>query len=292
MSLNLLLHCGARNVGAESVRLSHTPPRTETHVPVPHGLLYDQIQSRLMREGFRVVQEGHGLSSDENQWFGMFHVERQTDAVDRWIETSNRGVNGHYRQPGDTADQYGDQLTTPDRDDDYGVIVAARNSHDKMFSAGVGCGSQVFICDNLAFFADVQLARRHTSEIMRDLPGLVEDVIGKVSLFTREQDTRIAAYKAHMLTEQKAALLLCRALDAKVFPTRFASQAWGEFLRPSHDIFRRDGQTCWRLFNAITEVLKPRTANRRRVAEVPGRAIETRTMNLHRLLDDVVGLAA
>lgn len=292
MSLNLMLHCGSRNVEADAVRLSHTPDRTETHVPVPHGLLYDQIQSRLMREGFRVVQEGHGLSANENQWFGMFHVERQTDAVDRWIEASHRGVDGHYPTPGEAAGQYADQLTRPGDDDDYGVIVAARNSHDKLFSASIGCGSQVFICDNLAFFADVRLARRHTSEIMRDLPDMVEDVIGKVSLFTREQDTRISAYKAHRLSESKAALLICKAMDGGVLPSRYAQQAWGEFLRPRHDVFRRHGQTAWRFFNAVTEVLKPRTKGRTRVAEVPSRKIETRTMDLHRLLDDVVGLAA
>lgn len=290
-ALNLMLHCGSRNVGADAVRLSHTPPGTETHCPVPHGLVYDQICSRLMREGFAVVQEGHGLSEDDNQWFGMFHVERQTAAVDRWIETSNRGVDGHYRQPGEAADQYGDQLTTPDRDDDYGVIVAARNSHDKKFSASVGCGSQVFVCDNLAFFADVQLARRHTSEIMRDLPDMVTDVIGKVALFTREQDTRISAYKSFRLTEARAAHLLCQAMDDGILPSRYAGQAWGEFLRPTHDVFRRHGRTCWRFFNAVTEVLKPRP-NRKRVAEVPSRTIETRTMNLHRLLDEHVGLAA
>ena len=65
---------------------------------------------------------------------------------------------------------------------DYNTVIGLRNSHDKVISAGVACGSGVFVCDNLCFSGEVKLARKHTANILTDLPhlvrGIVENVLG------------------------------------------------------------------------------------------------------------------
>ena len=62
--------------------------------------------------------------------------------------------------------------------DDYGLVIGLRNSHDKSFPASIALGSGVFVCDNLAFSAEVTIARRHTRFIERDLPRVVHTAVG------------------------------------------------------------------------------------------------------------------
>ena len=42
-------------------------------------------------------------------------------------------------------------------------------------------GSAVFVCDNLAFSAEVTIARRHTRFIERDLPRIVHTAVGRLA---------------------------------------------------------------------------------------------------------------
>jgi hypothetical protein len=55
-----------------------------------------------------------------------------------------------------------------------------RNSHDKMFPAGVVAGASVFVRVNLSFSGEAKLAGKHTRFIVRDLPGLVAAGIGRM----------------------------------------------------------------------------------------------------------------
>jgi hypothetical protein len=62
---------------------------------------------------------------------------------------------------------------------DYSRVLGIRNSHDKRFPAGLVPGSQVMVCDNLAFSGDIQVAWKHTGMILNDLTihALDRDVI-------------------------------------------------------------------------------------------------------------------
>jgi hypothetical protein len=44
----------------------------------------------------------------------------------------------------------------------YEDVPGSRNSHDRSFPVSIGYGSQVFVCDNMAFLAEHQIKRRHT----------------------------------------------------------------------------------------------------------------------------------
>ena len=154
--LNLCLHCGARTWPARKFkRPRHRPPR-RTWVPVPHHRLLEQVETTLTGGGLTVVGQAHALWHEGLRYFGLLEVH-----------------NGEAH-------------------DDYGLVIGLRNSHDKSFPASIGLGSGVFVCDNLAFSAEVTIARRHTRFIERDLPRVVHTAVGRLADMRGQQDQRIA----------------------------------------------------------------------------------------------------
>lgn len=238
----LFLHCGANPATREQVSEILTPARTDTWVPIGHANLLAGVIGSLERSGLHVVTESHGLTKDGQRYFGLMQV-----------------ANG----------------SNPD---DYGLVVGVRNSHDKTFPAALVLGAAVFVCDNLSFSGEVKLARKHTVHIERDLPQLVDRVVGLLGDLRHTQDRRFAAYKAHELTEGQAHDMVIRALDARVLPVTRIPEVIQEWREPRHPEFR-DGRTAWRLFNAFTAILKGR------LVELP-----QRTQALHGLMDNLCGL--
>lgn len=244
--LNLCLHCGASQVERQQVDESPTPERTETWVPIPHGRLLDLVESTLEGQGLRVVNQAHGLWGDGKRYFGLMEVQ-----------------NGHSQE-------------------DYGLVLGLRNSHDKSFPAGLALGSGVFVCDNLSFSGQVTIARKHTRFIERDLPQLVNRAVGHVTEMRTSLDQRIEAYKAKQLRDRTAHDLLVRAIDAQVLPVTQLPTALAEWREPRHPQFTQHGKSAWRLLNACTEAIKGRNLM----------ALPRRTQALHGILDSACGLAA
>ena len=58
------------------------------------------------------------------------------------------------------------------------LAPAIQGTTELGYPAGLVLGAAVFVCDNLSFSGEVKLARKHTSMIERDLPGLVGRAVG------------------------------------------------------------------------------------------------------------------
>jgi hypothetical protein len=216
---NLFLHCGAKNIDRDKVVATVTPDRTQTWVPIPHGILLEQTQACLTGHGLNVVSEAHGLTHDGQRYFGLLQV-----------------ANG-------------------DNADDFGLVVGIRNSHDKTFPASMVLGASVFVCDNLSFSGEIKLARKHTVHIERDLPYLVARAIGLLGGLRRSQEERFAAYRRAEFADARAHDLIVRAVDEQILPVTKLPDVLQEWRHPRHPEFT-DGRTAWRLFNAFTEILK------------------------------------
>ena len=243
--VNLVLHCGARHVERPAVEEARTPAASATWVPVPHHRLLEQVESTLVGSGMTVANEAHALWSDGLRYFGLLEV-----------------TNGQPHE-------------------DYGLVIGLRNSHDKSFPAAIALGSAVFVCDNLAFSAEVTIARRHTRFIERDLPRIVHTAVGRLADMRGQQDERIRTYKETELSDPAAHDLVIRAVDANVLPVTQVPDVLSEWRTPSHDEFAADGKTLWRFHNAMTHVWKGRNLA----------ALPRRSQALHGLLDSVCGLA-
>ena len=242
---NLVLHCGARSVERQAIEVADTPAGSPTWVPVPHHRLLQQVETTLVAGGMTVVNQAHALWQDGLRYFGLLEL-----------------ANGRPH-------------------DDYGLVIGLRNSHDKSFPAAIALGSAVFVCDNLAFSAEVTIARRHTRFIERDLPRVVHTAVGRLADMRGQQDQRIDTYKASKLSDPEAHDLLIRAIDARVLPVTQVPAVLEEWRAPSHQEFAADGKTVWRFQNAMTHVWKGRNLA----------ALPRRSQALHGLLDSVCATA-
>jgi hypothetical protein len=215
---SLCLHSGAFQATRDQVVAVDTPPATDSWFPIPHSRLIDQTIGQLQAAGLRVDSEMHGLTPDGSRYFGVFNL-------------------------------------APDRiDADFNLAVGLRNSHDKSIVAGLALGTHVFVCDNLAFGAEVTIARKHTRFIERDLPRLMADAIHRVVDRSGAMNRRVDAYKGTGVADPVAHDLIVRSLDAGVISPPRMADVLGQWRNPKHDEFQ--SRTAWSLFNAFTETLK------------------------------------
>lgn len=247
---NLVLHCGASNVQAVDVERATTPRGTETHYPIPHAELVE-VTKNVAEAGYglEIVNEAHGMTHDGDRYFGLFEFRA--------------GLNMPYA--------------------DYAPVIGLRNSHDMAFSASLAIGSSVFVCDNLAFSGEVRISRKHTRNIMRDLPLMVERAFGALGTLRAHMDRRIEAYKATSFSGVERDHVLMQAARYNALSWSGLGKVVKELDQPTHVAgeFGVSEDSAWFLFNACTEVLKTRSRN-----EPDPRW----TQFLHRVFDQAVDL--
>jgi hypothetical protein len=151
---NLILHCCGSAVPRVEVERVTTPRQTETWQPIPHVTLITEVENALRSTGLKIGNQVHSLTQDGARYFGFAEVHNGNDA------------------------------------EDYAMVVGIRNSHDKTFPVGLLAGTNILICDNLAFSGEVRISRKHTSNLLHDLPGLVASGVGRLSGTYRHADGR------------------------------------------------------------------------------------------------------
>jgi len=139
---------------------------------------------------------------------------------------------------------------------------------------GIGFGSRVFVCDNLAFIADQVIKRRHTANLKRDLPGLIGELIEPLALHREQQHATFNRYKHAQLTDQAADHAILSMYREGIIGVQRIADVVQEWETPSFP--ELDDRNAWRLFNAVTFALN-------------GRVIENpqATPKLHRIIDGV-----
>lgn len=218
----LMLHVNATQVDYDSLRSLDTPPATESHVPIPHFRVVDLVKTAAGMYGHEVVNEHHGITEDGSRYFGLLSLRSP--------------YTGHE----DT--------------------IGLRNSHDKSFPVGIGFGSRVFVCDNLAFLADTTIKRRHTVNLKRDLPGIIGEIIEPLAIKREAQARTFERYKHTMLTDQVADHAIMSMYRQGVINVQRIPEVLREWERPSFKSLEQP--SAWRLFNATTYALNGRVVER------------------------------
>jgi hypothetical protein len=216
---NMSLLICKNKVNSEQLAGVQTPVATDSFMPIPHATLVNLTREAIGRAGLEIQTEEHGLGRDGLRYFGGFAL---------------RGAD----------------MTGSDRQ----IVLGLRNAHDKSFAASVCVGNQMLVCENLCFSSDIKLARRHTVNIMADLPRILADAVGRCVSHWNDMGRRIESYKSVEISKDRAADLLIDLVDAKAFPARDIYNAVQEFRNPRHDEFK--GGSLWTLYNSITENLK------------------------------------
>jgi hypothetical protein len=240
MATNLTLHCGGYKASLAEVNQVQTPKASDTHYPVPHQEFVGTFMERMDNAGYKIIQEQHALMNDGMNYFGLFETD---------IKTS-----------------------------EYALIVGLRNSHIKTYAAGILIGSQLFICDNLAFSGEIKLQRKHTRFVMRDLASVFSRALGKVYDMHTHQTERIEHYKEKELTQAESDHAIIDLLRNRAINSSDVLKVVKAYEEPEHKEFGED--TVWTLFNAATgnDVNKS-------LVQLP-----RRTQIIHSVCDEVCGL--
>lgn len=220
--MTLMLHVNAQPIEYEGLRELETPLATATHVPIPHFRVVDLIKTTLGMFGHQVTTENYGVTDDGSRFFGLIS-----------LRSSYTG---------------------------YEDTVGLRNSHDKSFPVGLGFGSRVFVCDNMAFSADHVIKRRHTANLKRDLPGIIGELIEPLALAREAQAKKIQHYRHTMLTDQQADHAVMQLYRGGVINIQRVPEVIQEWDAPSFPDLEEP--TAWRLFNAVTHALNGRVMER------------------------------
>jgi len=222
---NLILHCGAKKVTRAEVEAVPVPARTATWNPVPYADLIDFMHEQADRRlGLPVVREQYGLNQDGNQLFALLTLK-----TDR---------------------------------EDNGLAIGMRQSYNKTLRAEAVAGSQVFVCDNLAFSGSaLKVSRKNTLNVWRDftamMAGLVEESLGHYTKINRTFDRM----KEIPVTERRGYALLGVARGEGVLTAGQANIAFEDWETPRHEEFA--DRNLWGLYNCFTEGLKKGTAGER-----------------------------
>ena len=232
----LMLHAGAEEVDYAALRLAETPEATPTHVPIPHYRVVDMLRHTLAFYGHEITEEHHGITPDGARYFGLLSL---------------KSTYGGYED-----------------------TMVLRNSHDKKFPVGIGFGGRVFCCDNLSFFADNVILRRHTVNAKRDLPGLVGEIVEPLAAQREAQHKTFVRYGETALTDVLADQAIMQMYRMGVLNVQRIPDVVNQWETPT---FGEWGEkTAWRLFNATTFALNGRVAEN-----------STTTRQLHQIIDGV-----
>lgn len=249
----LCLHSGAYTVERDDVYAVETPEATDSHYPIPHSLLLEEVERNLSDNGFDLVAQSHALSGDNgSRYFGLMEVQRK--------------------------EQQENSL--------YNLVIGLRNTHDMTYSAALAMGNRVFVCDNLSFSGEVLIGRRHTKNIARDIPLMIPRAFEALSLERVNMENRIEAYQRTEISNIQANDFLFRSVvDEKIFPISKLPHIVREWRSPQHEEF--EPRTVWSLVNAYTEVAKPKEG----VRSGNLATLMSRTQKLYGFFDKAIGLS-
>jgi len=242
MSLNFMIHCGGTEVERSALLDVQMPNATRSYQPVAYSYFADLIEDRLYDHGFKFGEQAHALNHEGQQYFGMAELKN------------------------------GDTMA-----DDWALVAGWRTSTDKSIANCFVVGSQVFVCDNLAFSGEVQIGRKHTTGVLRDLPDMITNAVKRTGALAISQNERYAGYKEVGMKDAVVNHTIVQMFRQGIMSSSRIGKVVNEYYEPSHveHLDPNGNRTNWTLFNAATEALKKSGLNQ----------LPQRTIKLHNLMD-------
>lgn len=220
MSSALMLHRGAVQVDRQALSSFEAPPPTDSWFPLKHSQVLEQVSTTLAASGYRITREQLGVARDSHRFFGVLDVD----------STLAQGVT---------------------------LAVGIRNSTDKSFPLGFCAGSRVFVCDNLAFRAELLVRKKHTRYGEMRFSNAIAGAVAQLRSFQAVEAERIRRLQHTPCSEAQASHLLVRAMHRKIVSPPSLPRIWKEIVTPSFD-YGTDGLTLWTVFQSFTTVLGER----------------------------------
>lgn len=215
----IMLHSGGWDATIGEVRAVPVPEPTATWHPIGHEELVEKVLYELPRFQLENAGTKLALANEGNRFFGLVKCARMSDRSD------------------------------------YGLVIGIRNSYDKSFATELCAGTQVFICDNLSFHGESMMRRKHTSNLHRDLPVIIYQLLGDLQHTVARTDSEIATWKAAKLDGTVRDHVLVEAARRRAIPW----SAMPKVLEIHHEDDRFEKDSVWSFFNAFTSWAKERS---------------------------------
>lgn len=255
--MSALLYSDA-NISRESLAHVPTPGAMgRFHQPYSFSDYVDNVEESLDRVGLQILNQEFEVTPDRQSFFGA-------------LEVAPSVLEGELIPA----------------DSDYKLLVGVRGSHNQRIPRGLVLGSQVMVCSNLCFSGNIgQFVSKQTKYLHRRLPGLINNVVAQIPELAELQHQKFDAYKEFEFDNPRAGdAALVEIFRQGGLSAAQLGKAVREYDKPSHDEHAAHGNSVWRVFNAVTESLKPGGAN------VNHNLIANRTEIADRFLSNLVGL--
>lgn len=218
--MTLIAHRGGWSATAGDLASVVVPEETDSYKPVPYPRFIEEVKLHIPRFGLTVEDERYALARDGNQMFGVLTCQ-----------------NGVVK--------------------DYALAIGLRSSYDRSLAVELVAGSRVFVCDNLAFSGEAGVSRKHTVNVFRDLPDLIYQMLGRISVMKERQDDEISRWKDTHLIPQMADHLMIQAVRTNAIPASKLPKVIEQFDSMADNPEWDD--SAWSLFNAFTFVIGQQT---------------------------------
>lgn len=210
-----------KRVDIREVESAMIPERTETWTPTPHGFFIELVVDKIFDRGLAISETCHLMSHGGLRYVGILDVRSRNYATD------------------------------------HSWVVAAINSNDKSLSASILSGCRIFASNAIAFSAEIALSRRHTKDVRRDLPMIVDKAIEELYSQWNIQDKRLECYRECNIDDKQMHHLVMSAFEGGILSTRDLQRVVKFWRKPKDERFR--SRTAWTLYNACLASLKELT---------------------------------
>jgi hypothetical protein len=217
MECLLIAHCGSRYLTREQLQLVPAPEATQTHQPLPHGVIVEALIESLSFRHISVVRDEYAVSQDGMKMFGVLDLETTFDGCR--------------------------------------FSIGVRNSNDKSMRLAMTVGYRVFVCDNMAFHGDfTPVLAKHTRRF--SLTDAVSIGVDRMQRNFEPMRRQVEAWKQIQIADENAKLVIYRAfVDGELdVPKHLARQVHELYFNPAIAEFAP--RTVWSLSNAFTSALK------------------------------------
>ena len=224
MALNFMIHCGGEHLSREELNALPTPPPLgPKHVQVPYGEFVDLIEDSFRDVGLAFGETAFATNREHGQFFGMAEVKGLTMKQNKWA-----------------------------------TVAGFRGAWDQSLKRSLVIGDHVFVCDNLSISGEIEVGRKQTTNIMRDLPYLIHDAVAQIKGRHEAQEIRYDRYERAQLKDHQVNHAIIQMLRQGIINTQRVEKVVNEYYEPTHEEHLNENgeRTIWTLHNAATESLK------------------------------------
>lgn len=173
-------------VTLEQLATFPTPEATDTWKPIPHHSVPGIITEMVLERGWKFARDEANrfklsVTSNGAKMFGV------TEII----------INGGI-------------------DEEFGLALGFRNSHDRTFALRLAAGSRVFVCDNMMITGDVQIRRVHSVGI--DVRKVVMAALDQIPEAAHRIADFFTGLRSHYFSEEQGVHFLAQAVEVGALP--------------------------------------------------------------------------